>query len=450
MQNDPCARICPLLPWYVTDRLSPEERELVERHLPGCPDCRRELAGWREIAGAANDASQLHQPPPQMRRRVWERLHEHIAASGATATLPAPSRDGKDANGSLVDLGILEPVPSQRGQRERPRSRNPFLPVAAVLIVLVLAVGLAGFFRNAAGTHPTTTPHPTPAPTVARVAGHSFISGVYGLNPKTGTLVWSYAQAPFANQVAQSQGRVYFLGQTTSGGGEVVALDFLTGDIDWRAPVSSVFGAVAATGGIVFYTSESATTNELVAFNAATGKQTWHMPFGTDFVASMSVNGGALYALATSGKIIAFQATTGTVLWQNGQGNGAVVANAAGIFATQTCGGSSIIISSTSTICLASLESRHRQRHLEYTDRPDQLHVHRDLHQHAGWRDRGGRRQCLCHHDRQRRPAQRPNVSRAKPGGAFGAERQAALALSDPRQHPARECRDHVHRTWRG
>jgi anti-sigma factor RsiW len=34
---------------HLDDALAPADREAVDRHLAGCPDCARALAQWREV-----------------------------------------------------------------------------------------------------------------------------------------------------------------------------------------------------------------------------------------------------------------------------------------------------------------------------------------------------------------------------------------------------------------
>jgi anti-sigma-K factor RskA len=54
---------------YVVDALDAVERELFEAHLPGCSDCRAEVAGLREAAALMGDAVAAA-PPPALRDRV--------------------------------------------------------------------------------------------------------------------------------------------------------------------------------------------------------------------------------------------------------------------------------------------------------------------------------------------------------------------------------------------
>ena len=68
--NMPCAVIRDLLPLYAEDLASEESRELVQKHLDGCPDCRARLETLKEPAAPEPDASQaLRAVKKEFRRR---------------------------------------------------------------------------------------------------------------------------------------------------------------------------------------------------------------------------------------------------------------------------------------------------------------------------------------------------------------------------------------------
>jgi hypothetical protein len=96
-----------LLGAYALHAVDPDEAELVERHLEGCPRCRSEVAGHREVAtllgntgGDAPEglwdriASQLEEAPPPMRLRL-------PAPEGAEVT-PLASRRRQRGNRYVV------------------------------------------------------------------------------------------------------------------------------------------------------------------------------------------------------------------------------------------------------------------------------------------------------------------------------------------------------------
>jgi anti-sigma factor RsiW len=71
---------------YAMDAISPADRARFERHLAGCPECAREIAGLREATARLATATAVP-PPPGLKERV-------LAAAAATRQRPpaAPPR----------------------------------------------------------------------------------------------------------------------------------------------------------------------------------------------------------------------------------------------------------------------------------------------------------------------------------------------------------------------
>lgn len=69
---------------YAMDAISEPDRVRFERHLAGCEECRREVAGLRE-ATARLAAATAASPPPAMKERV-------MAAVAATRQQPPPAQ----------------------------------------------------------------------------------------------------------------------------------------------------------------------------------------------------------------------------------------------------------------------------------------------------------------------------------------------------------------------
>ena len=111
-----------LLGAYALDAVDPDERDLVENHLPGCPRCAAEVAEHREVAAhLANSGA----PAPE---GLWARIVDSLEE-------PPPSLD---------ILGTRpEPPPAPVTRLADRRPVRQWLPVSAAAAALVVA-GLVG------------------------------------------------------------------------------------------------------------------------------------------------------------------------------------------------------------------------------------------------------------------------------------------------------------------
>jgi len=128
---------------YVLDALDAEERAAFEAHLPGCPDCRAEVASLGEAATtmAVADAVAL---PPEMRDAVRARIARTPQLPPQVTVDPTPAPATGHAPVAPTPAGDAPPAPPVplRGRR----SRSSWLaswPVtaAAAAVALVLAIG---------------------------------------------------------------------------------------------------------------------------------------------------------------------------------------------------------------------------------------------------------------------------------------------------------------------
>ncbi len=62
-----------LLPAYALEALDEAERRSVEGHLAGCPECRRLLSEYREVADSLLEVGGPIEPPASLRARLIER-----------------------------------------------------------------------------------------------------------------------------------------------------------------------------------------------------------------------------------------------------------------------------------------------------------------------------------------------------------------------------------------
>ena len=110
---------------YVVDALDDEERELFERHLPGCPDCRHEVASLREAAAAMADAVAVP-PPAHLRESV-------LGGIRAIRPLPPEHPESTDSDDSEEKDDTVVPM--------RRRRFHPVRLVAAAAAILVIGAG---------------------------------------------------------------------------------------------------------------------------------------------------------------------------------------------------------------------------------------------------------------------------------------------------------------------
>jgi anti-sigma factor RsiW len=66
---------------YALDALDDPERREFEEHLAGCPRCREELEGLRDAAAALAYVPEGPAPPPALRERVLQRVHDEQASN---------------------------------------------------------------------------------------------------------------------------------------------------------------------------------------------------------------------------------------------------------------------------------------------------------------------------------------------------------------------------------
>ena len=127
-----------LLPWHVTDTLSPEERKLVETHLASCRVCRDELELIREERTAVREQADNMPPVPDMLPHALSRIDDW---ERARTTEPA----GWLAR--LIDRAWNPPVPFARA-------------VFAVQFAVILLVGSLWLFSGPPDARFTTLSGP--------------------------------------------------------------------------------------------------------------------------------------------------------------------------------------------------------------------------------------------------------------------------------------------------
>jgi len=110
-----CTDIHPLLAGYVDDELTAVERQAVDDHVAGCPDCARLLAEQR-AAAKAYAAYPVEAAEPADFQRVWAEVQSRLPAPAKRVTL-------EDISGLDVSEEFLEDEPPVA--TEPPQSAEP-------------------------------------------------------------------------------------------------------------------------------------------------------------------------------------------------------------------------------------------------------------------------------------------------------------------------------------
>lgn len=119
-----------MLPFYVAQTLSIDDKRRFEAHLADCERCQAELAEWETIAGAVwREADEVAQSLPPLSQDVYNRLsyRDSTPASRFSSNPPRPSRTANESN------RVQERPRTSDTQRNR-RSRLPLALVAGVAL----------------------------------------------------------------------------------------------------------------------------------------------------------------------------------------------------------------------------------------------------------------------------------------------------------------------------
>ena len=137
---------------YVLGALDAAARERFEAHVPGCPECLRELDELRPVADQLALAVPQVDPPPALSRRLLVRAHALTpTAPPPAAPGPAPALAGAGAAGQTVRANHTAPAPAAqpapRGLWGRWAERLS-VPVATAALVIALVSGGAVFVQH--------------------------------------------------------------------------------------------------------------------------------------------------------------------------------------------------------------------------------------------------------------------------------------------------------------
>jgi anti-sigma factor RsiW len=83
-----------LIPWVINGRATALEQRLVEEHLKGCADCRREFDFQRNLHATLRDAPQPISAPHSILQKLWARIEAEERDSRAAPSVSLP-RSGR-------------------------------------------------------------------------------------------------------------------------------------------------------------------------------------------------------------------------------------------------------------------------------------------------------------------------------------------------------------------
>lgn len=103
-----CTEVKELLSAYFDDELSAERHLQVQRHVEGCPDCRRELDGFGRLSQLATE-SIVSTPPVELWQRIESQLDQSDSdrQSMQQPTLSASKTSRKTRHWSLLTAIVL-------------------------------------------------------------------------------------------------------------------------------------------------------------------------------------------------------------------------------------------------------------------------------------------------------------------------------------------------------
>lgn len=239
-------------------------------------------------------------PDPAFLARLGDRLMD--------TTMPAPfSMNGFHANASHAEPLPLPGIRLASRSRRFARGVGRFTQAAAAVLLVLFVSGALALYADLV---PNRTGSDTgwsmfrggPARTGA-MAGP-------GIAQAPG-LLWSVvSDAPEHPAFAIADGTIYLSGDEQ----ELYALNAVTGEVRWRAPIAGTAGVVPAVAdGTVFAGTKQGL---LVALDAKTGAERWRFDAGAAIESSPAVVDGTLYVGTAGGTFYALDAATSAGRWR--------------------------------------------------------------------------------------------------------------------------------------
>ncbi|HEX6123030.1 MAG TPA: zf-HC2 domain-containing protein [Ktedonobacterales bacterium] len=204
LPSEQCHAFAPSLAAFVEGALPPEEASRIAAHVAGCGWCAQRVAAYTEVETLIR-AAPRPTPPASLRAGLYARI---AAEASSAAPRHRPSevesivRETNTANRPTASPSPLSP------HRPGPTALARWLgPLAAVLIVALLAGVLTTRGQRRTGPGPTAKPSPTVAPQPAcpssqvraTLPARTFLGDLVMTSPGTGWAVGGAADGSTAN-----------------------------------------------------------------------------------------------------------------------------------------------------------------------------------------------------------------------------------------------------------
>lgn len=326
-EASPCATYALLLPLVHVNELRLDDRPDLREHLASCARCQARLAAYEVVDGALR--RQFTAMPADGRPIVsFADIAERVAREGDGEAKDEDARDASRTTGALTP---------RRVQRSTSHWWLAAIgPIAAVLVISMLAVALFAQHHPGSGGLPTI-----PTALHGKTVYVGTDDGVYAVRADDGTLRWHYPAGARTTRnpqpisaIALTNETLYVADRPFQYGGQfgaayvtIQAMSASDGALGWHARIPGVSATLVIADGVIFASvmevGENSDANHFVyALRASDGKQVGKYRTDEPIVSAPAVANGVVY-VATTGFVYALRERDMTVKWRSIIGAGA-------------------------------------------------------------------------------------------------------------------------------